>query len=179
MALVWPWSVQAPLNIVSVFTNSANLYWHPDMLWAGKIHQFGRPSAGLPFHAFRRSVARVCVAGRGLDRRPGFRAGAAFAGGEVHPSAHAAIFICRAYRRRSLAAFAALRPSTYNGVRHFLFVTPQLTLLAAIGLDRALTFLERRGRALALGCAALLVIAVVREIILMACPLPLSVPRLQ
>lgn len=168
MALVWPWSVQAPLNIVSVFTDSANLYWHPDMLWAGEIVN----SADLPprylVTLFAVQLPEYVLLGAGLIAAWAFAQArhlraARFTAAPTLQYLYVALTVVV-----PLAAFAAFRPSTYNGVRHFLFVAPQLIVLAAIGLDRALIFLERRGRALALGFAALLAAALVREIILMA-----------
>ncbi|MCA0199564.1 MAG: glycosyltransferase family 39 protein [Proteobacteria bacterium] len=168
MGIVWPWSAQAPLNIVSVFTDSANLYWHPDMLWAGKIIN----SADLPPRYLAVLLAvqlpeyvllgALLVALQVLARARSWRL-SALAEPRVLQYLYVALTVVV-----PLAAFAVFRPSTYNGVRHFLFVVPQLVVLAAIGLDQTLGFLERRGRLLAAGFAGLLILGVVRDVIVMA-----------
>jgi hypothetical protein len=45
-----------------------------------------------------------------------------------------------------LACQVALQSPAFTGLRHFLFIIPALTILAAIGLDTALTALAMRGR---------------------------------
>lgn len=168
MALVWPWSVQAPLNIVSVFTDSANQFWHPTMLWAGELVS----AADLP-----RSYLVVLLAVQlpeyvllgilllvleGTTRARSWTAG-------TFAEARAAQYLFVALTVVApLAAFAVWRPSTYNGYRHFLFIVPQLVILAAVGLDHALSFLMQRRRALAGAFGALLVFALVREVAMMA-----------
>jgi len=54
-----------------------------------------------------------------------------------------------------VATFVALRPTMYNGPRHFLFVVPAMVLLAVYGLTWLTAFLARRHRALAGGLVAL------------------------
>jgi hypothetical protein len=168
MGIVWPWSVQAPLNIVSVFTDSANLYWHPDMLWAGEIIN----SADLP-----RGYLTLLLT---VQMPEYVLLGVLLLAFQAVASAHrwrpVALTEARTLQYLyvsltvvvPLAAFAVFRPSTYNGVRHFLFVVPQLVVLAAIGLDVALVFLARRGRWLAAAFAGLLIVGLVREVLVMA-----------
>jgi len=168
MGIVWPWSVQSPFNVISVFTDSANLYWHPDMLWAGEIVNAAHLPAGyLAVLLGAQSAEYVLLGLAAITAWPLARAKSFRAFTLTEPRALQYLYVALTVIV-PLAAFMALRPSTYNGVRHFLFVVPQLIVLAAIGLDLALDALERRSRAAALGFAALLAAGVVREVVVMA-----------
>lgn len=168
MAIVWPWSVQAPFNIIAAFTGSANQFWHPDMLWAGEIINAGDlpPSYLLVLLGLQLSeyvlLGVVLVAVHAVAHARSWRL-STFAGARTLQYLYVAFTVIV-----PLAAFALLRPSTYNGVRHFLFVVPQLVVLAAIGLDHALAFLEQRRRVFAVGFAALLVLGAIHQIVVMA-----------
>jgi len=167
MALTWPWSVQSPLNIPSVFFYSANQFWHPTMLWAGEvISGLDLPrsylvvllAVNLPEYV----LLGIGVAAVAFVREVRSLRWNSFAA----PRTLQYLFVTFTVVV-PLAAFAVLRPSTYNGARHFLFIVPQLVILGAIGLDRALEFLLQRRRAAALGFGALLAIAVLREALIM------------
>jgi hypothetical protein len=168
MAIVWPWSVLGPLNVVSVFTDSANLYWHPDMLWAGEIINSALLPRGYLVVLLAVQMSEYVLLGivlavvQALMQARSSRVSALI---EPRTLQHLYVGLTVVV---PLAAFAALRPSTYNGVRHFLFVVPQLVILAAIGLDHALAFFARRSRMLAFGFTALLAAGVVREGVMMA-----------
>jgi hypothetical protein len=62
-----------------------------------------------------------------------------------------------------LAAFSALRPVVYNGLRHFLFVVPPLAILAAIALEHTVAYAASRQRAAGAALAALLTLAIIAE----------------
>ena len=167
MAGVWPWSVQAPFNIVSVFTDSANQFWHPFMLWAGTLINAGDLprsylivllAVNLPEYVL---LGLILIAGQTCLRARAWRT-ATFA----QPRALQFLFVVFTVLV-PLAAFAAVRPSTYNGVRHFLFLVPQLVILAAIGLDRGLDILLRHRRVVGMAFAALLGLAVLRQTLVM------------
>lgn len=167
MTVVWPWSVQAPFNILSVFTDSANQFWHPWMLWAGALINAGDLprsylvvllAVNLPEYVL---LGLMLIAGDTVLRARSWRT-ATFA----QPRALQFLFVAFTVIV-PLAAFAAVRPSTYNGVRHFLFLVPQLVILAAIGLDRCLDVLLRRRRVLGIAFAALLGLAALRQALLM------------
>jgi hypothetical protein len=76
-----------------------------------------------------------------------------------------------------LIAFTALFPPlchvavhgpAFTGLRHFLFVVPPLTILAAIGWDAVLVRLARWRRAAALGMAGVMTVAVGWEAVVLA-----------
>lgn len=168
MAIAWPWSVQAPMNVISVFTDSANLYWHPDMLWAGEMINSAHLPGSYLVVLLAVQMSEYVLLGLVLVLAQMFmRAGSLRASSLTEPRALQYLYVALTVVV-PLAAFAVFRPSTYNGMRHFLFVVPQLVVLAAVGLDYALDLLERRGRLLALGFAALLAAGVVREVVMMA-----------
>lgn len=167
MAVVWPWSVQAPFNIVSVFRESANQFWHPTMLWAGGLINAADLPASyllvllavqLPEYVL---LGALIIAAEGIVRARSWRV-ATFAAPRPLQYLFVALTVVV-----PLIAFALWRPSTYNGVRHFLFVVPQMVILAAIGLDHALAFLAQRRRALAPVFGALLVAALAYEVLVM------------
>ncbi|MGE4062473.1 MAG: glycosyltransferase family 39 protein [Rhodospirillaceae bacterium] len=163
MAITWPWSVQNPLNILAAFRDSANQFWNPAMLWAGELVTAG----DLP-----RSYLLVLLA---VKLPEAVLAGAAMlavsAAAQARAWGRSALNEPRTFQYLyvvstvivPLAAFALWRPNTYNGVRHFLFVVPQLVILAAVGLDRAWGFLERRRRTLGRIFAVLLIVAFAHE----------------
>jgi hypothetical protein len=168
MALTWPWSVQSPLNIVSLFSGSANQFWHPWMLWAGElINAADLPRSyllvlmvvKLPEYIL---LGTAIVALRGAMQIRNWHK-TTFA----EPRALQYLYVVLTVIV-PLAAFALWRPSTYNGARHFLFLVPQLVILAAIGLDNAIDMLQRRRYALATAFTVLLAIAMVRETLVMA-----------
>lgn len=168
MAVMWPWAVQSPFNIISLFQGSANQFWHPWMLWAGEmINARDLPRSYLlvllavklpEYVLFGTAVILAVGVVRGVHwRRATFR----------EPRTLQYLFVASTVIV-PLAAFALLRPSTYNGFRHFLFIVPQLVILAAIGLNHIIDALSRRWRAAALAFAALFAMAIVREVIVMA-----------
>lgn len=168
MAVVWPWSVQAPLNIFSVFTDSANQFWHPDMLWAGEIINAGDLPRSYLLVLLAVNLPEYVLLGLILVAiDAGLRARAWRTATFTSPSALQYVFVVFTVVV-PLAAFAVLRPSTYNGVRHFLFLVPQLVILGAIGLDRSLEFLLRRRHAFGIAFAGVLVLAALRETLLMS-----------
>jgi len=64
--------------------------------------------------------------------------------------------------------FMVLRPTIYNGMRHFMFLVPALVVIAAVAWDRLLTLIERHGRRLTLVAASLLGLAVTGQVAVMA-----------
>jgi glycosyltransferase involved in cell wall biosynthesis len=58
--------------------------------------------------------------------------------------------------------FVVIRPTAYNGIRHFLFVVPPVAVLAAVGLDRLWTLAtgrsRQRGRAFGLALATVMTV---------------------
>lgn len=168
MGIVWPWSVQAPLNILSVFTDSANLYWHPDMLWAGEIINSAHLPSSYLITLLAAQMPEYVLLGVLLALVHGLLRARAWRPSTLTEARALQYLYVALTVVVPLAAFAAFRPSTYNGVRHFLFVVPQLAVLGAIGLDRMFTFLARRGHLIAVGAAGVLAIGVLREVVMMA-----------
>ena len=73
-------------------------------------------------------------------------------------------------RETAFIAFAALFPvacqvimrgPAFSGMRHFLFVLPPIAIIAGVGFDAALGWLETRGRALAVAAAVVLAAALI------------------
>ena len=167
MGIVWPWSVQAPGNILSVFTDSANLYWHPDMLWAGRIINSADLPASYLIVLLAVQMSEVVLLGILLvTARMLMGARAWRAATLTEPRTLQYLYLALTVIV-PLGAFALLTPSTYNGVRHFLFVVPQLVMLAALGLAWALTELARRTHAVALVFAGVLALGLIHQVVVM------------
>lgn len=163
MAMTWPWAVQEPLNILSVVQHPPSETWHPTMWWAGELvkaddlprsYLLVLVAVGMPEYIL---VGVLFVIAGAMWRKSGIFSSRGFqylfvASTVVVP----------------LAAFAVLRPTTYNGLRHFLFLVPQLVILGAIGLDLALSYLAHRSKALAGAFAAAIVLAAAYQVVLMA-----------
>jgi len=66
--------------------------------------------------------------------------------------------------------FMVLRPTIYNGMRHFMFLVPALVVIAAVAWDRLLLLIERRGRGLALAAASVFGLAVAGQAVVFMKP---------
>jgi hypothetical protein len=146
MAIFWPWSVQAPFNIVGALEIFSDFVWRPLVLWSGALI----PSSDLPAVYLTRllffqlpeyvifgALAITIVGVRALR----MRRLAVFA----DASGRQYLFLVMSFVV-PVAAFMILRPVAYNGVRHFLFVVPPLVILASLGIDHALTWIATKGR---------------------------------
>lgn len=164
MAIMWPWSIQSPANVLRAFAELANLGWHPPMLWMGET--VAGPNLPRSYLAVLLAVQlpEVVLAGIAFAAVQAVRSGRASIGearvlGMIYVAA--TVFV-------PIAAFALAQPPTYNGLRHFLFVVPQAVVLAAIGLDYALTAAARRNRLFGAAAGGVLALFIARQVILMA-----------
>lgn len=147
LAVFWPWAVQAPLNPVRAFLMFSHFPFDGLNLFDGRlVPARSLPGSYLPVLLAVKLPEIVLVglalasiaAGIALWRRP--REFLNDQGIRWITIAFAASF--------PVAYFVVLRPVDYNGMRHYLFVVPPLTVLAAAGIDRALsTPASRWGRA--------------------------------
>lgn len=168
MALTWPWSVQSPLNVVSLFSGSANQYWHPWMLWAGELINAADLPRGYLVVLMAVQLPEYILLGTAIVAFYGamqVRNWTRSSFGEPRTLQYLYVALTVIV---PLLAFALWRPSTYNGTRHFLFLVPQLVILAAIGLDRTISMLQRRRQTFAIAFAVVLAAAMVRETLAMA-----------
>jgi len=168
MALIWPWSVQEPLNIVHAFRSFAHFAFYPNVLWnfelipADHMPQTYLPGLlvlQLPEYVLLGLIAAAVLAALSLRRR----IVALFA----TPLAQQYLFVIGTFAV-PIAGYLVLHPTVYNGLRHFLFTVPPLVILAAIGLDRALIFVLAKSRVAGLVLAGVLCLGFARQVILMA-----------
>lgn len=146
MILAWPWAALAPLNPVRGLLAFSEFQYQIRTLLAGKVYDMAEvPRLYVPIYILIRTPLLTLF---------GAAMAVTFA---MLP--HAA---CGAtpLRRRDICLVAVLvmfplacqvgfQGPAFTGLRHFLFVIPPLTILAAIGLDTALTVLAARARLLA------------------------------
>jgi hypothetical protein len=138
LAAFWPWAVQAPLNPVRAFLMFSRFPFDGLNLFDGRLVP-ARSLPGsylpvllavkLPEVVLAGLALAVLAVGVALWRRP--RALLNAEGVRWVTVAFAGVF--------PVAYFVVLRPVDYNGMRHYLFVVPPLTVLAAAGIDRALS----------------------------------------
>lgn len=159
MAGTWPWSVLPPTNLFRAMGAFSNFTFDLQTLFNGRLLPIDQvPPGYMPEYLLIKlpeatllgllaALVMTLLAGVGLMRGHGMGA-------------------VRRHPRRALAllplvlailvpmAFAVLDdPPLYNGIRHFLFVLPPVTVLAALGLAGGWRALRRRSRLAAGGFA--------------------------
>jgi len=167
MILFWPWVILAPQNFLISVDTFLNFPHPVPVLWDGETISSTHPPAGylllllgmqMPEYLLLGVILAAICAGRAVRQ-----------GGVTlftHHRAQQFLFIAGS-ALLPIIAFTILRPTAYNGMRHFLFIVPPLVILAAIGLDQALTYALRWRRNLAIALGLLLSLSFAREIQLM------------
>ena len=143
MILAWPWAALEPLNPIRGLLEFSEFHYSIRTLFEGKVYVMANvPPSYVPIYILIREPLMTLF-------------GVALAAMFVLLPSHAAI---EARQRRKeivliwlaaiipLACQVALRGPAFTGLRHFLFVLPPLAILAAIGIDSALTALASRSR---------------------------------
>ncbi|HEX4340788.1 MAG TPA: hypothetical protein VH062_32995 [Polyangiaceae bacterium] len=152
MAVFWPWAVQAPLNPLRALVMFSRFPFDGLELFEGKlVAARALPASYLPMLLVVKQPVLLlagvaCAVGFGIValRRT------ADAPGGREPLKLIAVAFAAAF---PILYFVVARPVLYNGMRHFLFVLPPMTVLAALGLDRALNAVRSRGLRGALAAA--------------------------
>jgi hypothetical protein len=146
MILAWPWAALAPLNPVRGLLAFSEFQYPIRTLLAGKVYDMANvPRLYVPIYILIRTPlltlfgAALAVIFATLPRT--------VCG--VMPLRRRDIFLVALLVIFPLGCQVAFQGPAFTGLRHFLFVIPPLTILAAIGLDTALTALARRGRVFA------------------------------
>ncbi|QFR34264.1 glycosyltransferase family 39 protein [Ancylobacter sp. TS-1] len=163
-AATWPWSMLPPTNLFKAMGTFSNFAFDMTTLFNGREYPIDHiPPGYMPEYLLIKlpeitllglvaALAAALVAGGALLRR-----------GQALAALRRA---CAAHPRRILGflplllaiivpiAFAVLDdPPLYNGIRHFLFVLPPVTVLAALGLLAAWRGLRARWRLAGAGFA--------------------------
>ncbi|CAO3373150.1 glycosyltransferase family 39 protein [Azospirillum argentinense] len=147
MALFWPWAVQKPLNPLEALRVVSHFPIDIQTLFMGQMVSSAAPPAlylpvylgvKLPEAVLLGTLAAVVLAALWVVRGGWRSVDGAFGAVRWVPLALAAFL--------PIILFMLMRPSVYNGIRHFLFVAPPMAVLAGIAFDRLWSGAEALGR---------------------------------
>lgn len=167
MALVWPWSVQQPLNILAALRAFTHFAFYPQVLWNGELIRADLlPEDYLPGLLALQLPEYILLGliGAAVFGAMAWRGRILTLFAETKAQQYLYV-VCTAVA--PIAGYLALHPTVYNGLRHFLFVVPPLVILGAIGLDRALTLAAHKHRAAGAALGLLLFVSLVQQTIMM------------
>jgi Dolichyl-phosphate-mannose-protein mannosyltransferase len=167
MALVWPWSVQRPLNILAALSAFTHFAFYPKVLWNGELIPADQmPQTYLPGLLLLQLPEYVLL---GLISAAMF----GFLIWRRHvvtlfaePRAQQYLYVICSFVA-PLAGYLLLHPTVYNGLRHFLFIVPPLVILSAIGLYQLISFVAKRNNTASLVLSAVLALSLAREAMIM------------
>ncbi|MBB3773201.1 hypothetical protein FHS55_003832 [Angulomicrobium tetraedrale] len=161
MAVTWPWSMLPPSNLFKAMGAFNNFSFDLSTLFNGQLVPIDKiPSTymteylliKLPELTLFGILMALVAAAFSLMRL--LRQGAVVEATALHPRRLVA-FLPLLLAIGTPIVFTLLDgPPLYNGIRHFLFVIPPVTVLAALGLTAGWRLLWPRSRALGLGFAA-------------------------
>ena len=157
MAIVWPWSVIEPLNpfrALGYFSHFFEKPWRE--LYAGALRVVDQmPRTYVPnlfAHQMPEVFLALSVTGTILAFMHSVRS-------NLSVQSRAALLLLATAATLPIAMTVVLKPAMYNGVRHFVFVTPALAALGGFAGARAFDFLHRRGRGWATAGVAVVIAA--------------------
>jgi len=154
MALIWPWSVVSPLNPLRAVAYFSHFFEKPwkEMFDGALLSVPDMPRSYVP-QLFVLEMPEILLA-LGLGGIAG--ALVAVTRRDVPIERRAVLVFLAAAVIIPIALTVVLKPAMYNGIRHFVFVTPPLAALGGVAgawlLDRA----ARRGQAFAAVTAAII-----------------------
>ncbi len=156
MGLLWPWSVQSPLNPLHAAEYFDTFFEKPwDELYEGRLIPVpDMPASYLP-HLFMLTLPEIMLA-LGLIGTIG--AFIAAARGSVPLNRRATLMFVAFAAIFPVALAMAVRPALYNGLRHFIFVVPPFAALGGLAIAWLAERARRHGKA-ALGALAAIFIA--------------------
>ena len=148
MILAWPWAALAPLNPIRGLLAFSEFQYAIRTVLAGQVYDMANaPRLYVPIYILIR-MPLLTLFGAALAIL--FAVLPRTAAGAKQPQ-HRAIALLTLTVIFPLTCQVAFQGPAFTGLRHFLFIIPALTILAAIGLDTALTALATRGRLVAAG----------------------------
>jgi len=163
MAIFWPWSMTSASNIEVAVEEFSSFPWVSKILWNGEmVMSNDLPWDYLPVLLWN-VLPELMLVGLSVVMVSGalgvYRHGH---GLFARPQATALVFVV-AIVVFPIIACAIIRPTLYNGMRHFLFVVPLLGMFSGMGLAHLLTWLGQRQKSLAIFGALLMVAAMGRQ----------------
>jgi hypothetical protein len=156
MGLLWPWSVQSPLNPLYAAEYFDTFFEKPwEELYEGRLIPVpDMPASYLP-HLFMLKLPEIMLALGTIGTVGAFIAAARRS---VPPNRRAGLILVALSVILPIALAMAARPALYNGVRHFIFVVPPFAALGGLAMAWLADSAGRHGKA-ALGALAAMVIA--------------------
>jgi hypothetical protein len=154
MIAAWPWAALSLINPVRAMFTLAHTDYSVQTLFAGRVYSMDDvPRWYVPVYLAIK-LPLVMLTGAALAMVLTAIAPRAGASDSQPTRRHETWFIACTALLPVAGQFVAQGPA-FSGMRQFLFVAPPLAVLAGIGFDAALDWLERRRRALAMAAAVL------------------------
>jgi hypothetical protein len=158
VAVFWPWAVLDPLNPIRALQHFSGYDIDIESLFAGTKVAATRLPAGYVLGYVTVTMPELLLVGftafalgaLGWRRRRMGENGAA----------QALTALALAF---PIGFFVAVRPTAYDGLRHFLFVVPPLVVLAAVGINRMWIWAASRSARAGTAFVGLLAAAVVAQ----------------
>lgn len=169
IALFWPWSAQAPGNLIKALTTFSHVTFAIQTVLDGQIMAITEvPRSYLPIYLAVR-LPELALAGLVAALGAALTAAmtAAPAGRHRPWRQHLPWLTVILAALLPLALAIATRPALYNGIRHFTFLLPPLAVLAAAGVY-ALWRHARSSRSLAAAFIALCLIGALDPLVALA-----------
>lgn len=151
MILAWPWAAQAPLNPIEAIFAFAHFHYPIRTVLSGEVYLMGDVPRWYVPEYLAIKLPLLTLLGAALAvvwaiRRPHRDTS------RDSWTMHAALFIVFTVAFPLLCQVLLHGPA-FTGMRHFLFIVPPLTVLAALGLETALRSAATRSFALGIGCS--------------------------
>jgi Dolichyl-phosphate-mannose-protein mannosyltransferase len=158
MGIIWPWSVLSPLNPIRAVEYYSHFWENP---WREMYDGIAVLIPDMP----RSYVPKLC-----LLKFPEIFVGLALAGtagaivaclrGEVEPRRKASLMLLIAAAVVPIALTVITKPVMYNGIRHFVFVTPPFAILGGLAAAYVYRQLEAYQHRYALAAAGAFVLLI-------------------
>ncbi len=163
MGLLWPWSVQSPLNPLHAAEYFDTFFEKPwQELYEGRLIPVpDMPASYLP-HLFMLKLPDLMLA-LGLIGTAG--AFIAAARGSVPINRRAILIVVALAAIFPVALAMAARPALYNGLRHFIFVVPLFAALGGLGTAWLAGRARRHGKAARGALAAVFIAGIALPVI--------------
>lgn len=144
MAIVWPWGVVSPLNPFRATIYFSHFFEKPwrELFGGALIEVVDMPRLYVPI-LFTLTMPEIFLA----LALPGFALALTNASrNDISTPRRATLLLLAVAAILPIAFTVATRPAMYNGIRHFVFVTPPLAALGGYAGARLLGWLRGRGR---------------------------------
>jgi dolichyl-phosphate-mannose-protein mannosyltransferase len=163
MGLVWPWSVVSPLNPLHALQYFSVFFEKPWMeLFDGQLLTAPEmPRRYVPtLFALRLPEAFLALASAGT-----VVAIVTAARRDIPLARRATLVVVAAAATFPILIALITKPAVYNGIRHFIFVTPAMAAVGGFAGARLIDWLALRGRAVLVTGTAVLLLAIAAPII--------------